>query len=275
MGVPKHNHLRGDIIPDIYFFETYKLFQTDGNKSHKIEIDYNNTKFYFHEIKDENTIHFNLYKNNNDEEKPECVIIIIDKIEKIATLHGIMYDKTCCSNIKKLCSGTLLLKLAIKFVKFLGEKIKLKYLELRDNSYKICHNIQIKMPLFYTLMYGDTWYGKHGFLPFSHKEEKIDYKLLKDYKNNIKIINSVKTKDVKKLKDYLVYSYKKVKPNIKFEEIAKIYNKYYDHLLSDFLKEYLFNYDTTCKMFNWFIDKLAHDINIHNFYGETFVYYLN
>ena len=278
LNVPKNSLIRFDIACDINSFEAYRLIQIGGSKSVKknprVEIKYKNMDFNFHQITDEYGDKYSLFKNDNDKEMPECIVIIIDKKERTAYLNGMSSDSSCCINPNQLCTGSTLLKLAIKFVKFIKEKYKLRYFQLKDNSYKICNGKQIHLALFYGLLNGDTWYGKHRFLPFNTKDENIDNNLMKRYKNNKKIIKNIKIKDIKNLKKYLIKSYQKIKPKIKLYDVLKMYEKHYDNLLSNFLRDYLFNFDQTCDMFYLFVEDLARDIGFYNFHSKTFVYYL-
>jgi hypothetical protein len=189
------------------------------------------------------TVHYKLFIDDDEQNLPECLYIIYDKIDKAIVLENLFYDKKCFNNSNmeneyKLC-GSLLLSVGLKFVKKLRKKYDIKYIQLTDESIKYCNGTEINFALMHTLLYGDTWYGKKGFKPkvsskYTQKNiYKIDNGLLKLYENNKKIIKNIKVNDIPKLKNYLIDSYNEVKPkNITIDKIIKMYEKHKNNKLS-------------------------------------------
>ena len=122
----------------------------------------------------------------------------------------------------------------------------------------------------YTLLHGDTWYGKYGFVPCDPNTSKEDKILMKQYEKNRKIVTTVKIKDTplfeyiksllkKKYKTGYERKYKNFKKNTK------------DMIISDFFKLYLNKYEDSCDDFYKFYRGFASDMGIANFDQMSFV----
>ena len=146
---------------------------------------------------------------------------------------------------------------------------------LQDNSYKKCHDFNIELCKMYTLMYGDTWYGKYGFLPA--KDYSIDKIKFKKYEKNKSIMGNIKMKDFPELKQYLENSFESVKNagNIIANKkmIMKLYDKYYQKniLLKNFIKIFLEDYDKSCLLFYSFYESLYDDLGLADFYKQSYI----
>ncbi len=259
----------------IYNYFKKKPVQMGGGDGY-VKFGVENTHFKFYKVDRGDSVIYSLHQNDDDLKMPECIVIIVDKIEKIAILHNISYFDECFSKDNKKyfkSCKTLLLKIAIKFVNELRRHYKINSFQLKDNSKKYCNGTSINFALMHTFLYGDTWYGKRGFRPRNNKKYEVDEYLVDRYEQNIKIINTLKTKDTKNLKKYLKESYKKISPkNISFNKIKKIYYDNCDNSLSEFFKAYLKDFDKTCTMFDMFMERLAEDNKIFNFDGKSFIF---
>jgi hypothetical protein len=269
-----------------------KNCQYGGNRKNiKFEgIDFNFTKY-----RDDDYVMYGIFEKdeNGEEDKKngelECLLIRISKKEKTATILGIGYKPCCFTNkqikyFKGKKNGTVLLKLALKLIDEVKEHYGLTKILLQDNSRKSCNNSYIELSKMSILMYGETWYGKYGFVP--SKDEVIDEIGVKQYKKNKKIMDEIKVSDVKILKKYILDGYVDVikkNPNKNLDlmlpdryKITELYNTYkHDkRLLKDFIKDLLIDYDKSCLLFFSFYDSLYDDLNLTNFQGKTFVKYI-
>jgi hypothetical protein len=121
-------------------------------------------KIKFEKIIDGDQIHYSL---NTIDKNGECLVIIISKNEVndvCADIHQISMNKTCpiVGNMK---SGgeSLLLKIAIEFIKSIKKENKIKIIQIKDNSEKFCKRNKIKLWLLNTLKNGIPWYIKYDF----------------------------------------------------------------------------------------------------------------
>ena len=97
----------------------YNSIQTGGGKEYKYNFDKYTFNLYIEDQDDNKYIEFQM----TGTEMP-CIIIVIDSLNNIAILQGLSYDEKCV--IPKLPypgGGTILLKLAIQFVKEKGKNI--------------------------------------------------------------------------------------------------------------------------------------------------------
>lgn len=136
-----------------------------GDRAEKVPFTYKNTIFYFHKIRDENFIFFNIYKDDNPDELPQCLIIMIDREEKICEIIGISYNDRCFNkaqidSFNGDVNGSLLLKVGLKFIDFIKDHYKLKYVKIKDNGFKHCEetNKFIQLSSLSMLCTGETWY---------------------------------------------------------------------------------------------------------------------
>jgi hypothetical protein len=202
-----------------------------GGVDRKLKIKYNDNKYIFDELLDEN--HYILYSI----EELSCVTVIIYKKDNVAEIHGIANYKSCLKEINTNVGSTLL-KITIKMLQKYKEKFDIKKILLTDNSVKKCNDKNIKLAVMLTLLTGDTWYGKYGFRPY-------DDTLTKYYENNKKIMNTITLKDIDLLK-YL----KMTTLDEKVIEKSKIYiEKHQTTLLKDYLTKFIKEYDKTCEYF--------------------------
>jgi hypothetical protein len=256
-----------------------KHVQNGGNKKFLTEeFDYKGTKYKFFINKDnDNVTGYKLHAEENPNTLYyDCIFILMDKQERVVNLRGLSYSEKCfkketIENFKT--NGSKLLNIAFEFARQLVKKYNLKYLTLQDNSQRICNNISIILPLMNTLLTGQTWYGKRGLLPKNPNKYEVELQLYKAYRKNIKIMESVKVHDVKKIKTILKSAYDEVKPKkISWNQIETIYDKHKDGLLKDFLSEYLKEFDKTCEMFAQFYIELSTKLELFNFGGSQFIY---
>jgi hypothetical protein len=227
---------------------TIQIFESEGYKF-KIDIS-----------RGEDIIIINLLQYDTDH--PSCVTILINS-------EGIgVYPNCAFPPFRETRgAGSLLLRFILKFVRHNKERLKIKRLELRNDSTKACLNCphRIKLIYMYTLLYGETWYGKYGFRPFLVRgiEGELKY-LLEQYENNKRIMNIVLTREVP-LFDLFIESTEQLKLSINKENLKKYLDKNRDKLL-----EFLTRYDKFCCIFQHMALKIMNRLNLYNFDQHSF-----
>lgn len=167
-------------------------------------------KIKFYVSKDSGGTTISLH-NENDEEKDTCLMMTVSTdLGGDAEINILNNEGNCISDngLFKL-SGTHILTIAIDFIKSIKSKYNVKRITLSDHATKLCGNQKLKLSILCTLLYGHTWYGKHGFRPTSKQEDKIN--ILDVYNKNTKIARFTKVPAIKTLRKYIddFYHHKK------------------------------------------------------------------
>jgi hypothetical protein len=256
----KNSHIiRNKNIRHKDLFKNY-LHQNGGNLEN-LTIEYKNNNYIFEksQIDDENYI---LYSND----ELECVSILINKLDKIAEIHGIGNYKTCVNTtLSNQSIGSLLLKITIKMLKKYKDTFDINKIVLVDNSVKRCNKINIEFSSMMILLSGNTWYGKYGFRPIDNLTYKLDKINNMKYNNNVSIMETITISQANILKYIELTNKKSI-----IDDIKRLIDKYPNYLLIDFIKTFLNDYDKTCKYFNLFYKELFNDIGLTNFKGNVF-----
>lgn len=190
-------------IPYINLFKLQKIYEKNinlmgGNPTEKKDMDYD-TKF--NKEYDNNTGNFNIEFDNNKyyyrverystgedtkfEDKKfkfidfitikdkykglvDCGSISIDIKNKTATITSLGNDSKCLKSKKNVefKYGDILYQIMLHICK----KEKLKKIELTDNSYRKCGNIELSLDYLKTLTHGFPHYHKYGF-KFKYDED--------------------------------------------------------------------------------------------------------
>lgn len=270
--------------------------QKGGNKileereSKNVKMEYNSVTYNFYSYHDGEFVYYHLEEN-----EIKCVTIIINKELSFAIIYEVNCEYRCFPiNMNgKEKSGTTLLNLSLKLIEKVKKKYNITKIELQDNSTKKCNNIEgtrIDFSKMSILMSGDTWYGKYGFLPeypFDESETKNENKkktkeLIEKYKKNKNIMEHVKIRDVKKLKEILLNAIEKanVTETLKANIILLYEDCYKDNdLVKIFIKTLLQEpsfrsnkkNDGTCVVFSYFYKKLFKMLNLCDFHGKKFI----
>jgi hypothetical protein len=225
--IKDENNLYNQIEHELHFM---KGAGSDAVKE-KRKFVYRGHKIIFDKIDFGDQIHYSL---NTLDQKEECLVIIISKNEKeemCADIHQISMKKTC-PVVGKLISGggSLLLEIAIDFIKSIQEKYDIKIIKIKDNSVKTCKNKQIKLWLLNTLRDGAPWHIKHNFKPYNSEKLEINEA------NNIKIIANYKILTITKTS---ILKEKKIIDVDIDDKIKAIYNKYENESIMKFFKKLL------------------------------------
>jgi hypothetical protein len=252
------NNLKTDTILRVNQLESG--LSLNGGK--QLNVSYKNNKYIFNEsIIDEN--HYILSTKNEE----ECVNVIISKEEKVAEIHGLKSYKSCLVDTNQNV-GSELMKLTLKLLNKYKDKFNIDIIVLTDNSVKNCNGENIKLSIMYSLMNGDTWYGKYNFRPI--KVENNFYKI-DDYQNELYEKNKVIMRNIK-ISNINLIDYVKLSNN---EKLINATQKLIQEKPLMFLKDYIFNlltyYDKTCESFIKFYEQLYNRIAVfypyHKLYG--------
>ncbi len=231
--------------------------QYGGGKTINLKLKFEGYVFSVYQHKSAKGYDISIMRYDSLESPEHCMHIDIDVESDRAVIQNISYYKECSRPmLGHPGGGGILLRLALYLLKHNKEKLRIKKVELMDNSSIICGSKKIQLPLLKTLTTGETWYGKYGFKPFNSGEEDED--LMDAYNQNYKIVHETKVKDTP-LFDYL----EEIIDDKTYEECADMYlDEFFNHFLKDF--------DDRCEIFEKFYRKFARKIGIYNFYNNIF-----
>lgn len=259
-----------------YYKKLYKLTDksdklTGGGKTKHKTISYGGNNYIFYQRSDDYSISYRLHQESNDD-RPDCIVIEVDKEERYAGITGISYDKKCFSKVYiDTYTGSTLLKLALKLLDKIKHKYNLKYVQLTDNSRKYCANVQEFINLDALCMFtcGETWYGKNGFIPFDPNKKKTSKINLKLYKNHQYIVHNTLVEETK-LHKYINRAIEKYKLDIDQNKINKLIKKCINKPLIYFINRLLKDYNKACTIFYYFYEKLMDDLNMYSLHGIVY-----
>jgi hypothetical protein len=237
-----------------------------GGGSKKLKIDYLDETYIFEKVDDDISDIYILYSQKEE----NCVVLNIDKNEKIAQITNLTSTGIKCSDTLINNIGMHLVKITISVIKKYKDKFNINKILLTDHSFLFCNTIKKNIPLgdLQILKNGHTFYGQLGFVPFSDNDVQNKV-LLSSYNKNIKIINNLTVLDSK----IIYYLEKFQKKNIidVTSLIASAY-KYSNHKLSNFIKKLSQKnvFDDTCIVLNYIIQKIIHYNKIISFHNQQF-----
>ena len=241
------------------YTKKHSFFSIKGGKT--LSVSYNNNIYKFEESEiDDN--HFILYSY---EENPlDCVSIIISKEYKLVEIHGIGNYKNCLQNTNTNI-GTTLLKITLKMLKKYKNKLGINMIILTDNSIKICNKKNIILSKMLILLTGDTWYGKYGFRPYDIQVDSMNDRTNKEYNKNKDIMKKITITEINILKYIELTKKEKIINDVKQILLIKP-----DMLVTNFLSQFLKEYDKTCKYFIIFYEELFKNLDLTDFYKQSF-----
>lgn len=237
-----------------------RCIQYGGNKELTIEEVYEDLLFKTVIKKTKYDVTVNILSHNKAN-PADCAIINIDRETKIAYISNINYYDNCMKEVKpgyvKRKSGSILLKYVLNLLKVNKNAFNVKRIALKDNSIKICKNCSdnIRLSDMYFLLYGNTWYGRYGFLPYDIVNDKPDEYYIGKYMTNRKIIKNTLVNDTKFTNN---------------QEIMKFINKYGKLKLSTVLFSLLKKYDKYCCLFIKIQNELYNELGLQSFFGFSF-----
>lgn len=258
---------KNKILQEFFFFndkllkiyKNYNNFYSIGKQFGGYSIEYNNMKIKFEKAVDDNltTVYLSsLDKNNN------CILILIYKDDKTAIIQGITSEK--CFKNPEFNNGKYLLTITIKFLKKYKDKFNINRIELTDNSFINCNHEGIKIWLadLSLLQYGDTFYGRFGFIP----NKKIDYNNLND---NKKLLEKLLTKNIN-LKEFVNINYELNKNLLKilylsYDEFKnKLFIEWFNYISKKLMKK-------NCEFFEYFISNILKKLKLTSLAHKPFI----
>lgn len=199
MYIPKHfqkleyNHL-------INLIHTHNILIKPSSIKFKIQkgggykkIQYKGYTFNLSVSKEDDRTHILILTPKKD----ECVTVFIDSSNAI--IHNMSYYQECAQEgLKKPGGGSILLNFIINYLKDNKKKYKIKRILLTDYSYLTCYQCDenVKLARLRFVTHGQSWYMKHGFLPYDTLKQKPDTVLSKGIKLNQEIREQLKTKQI-------------------------------------------------------------------------------
>jgi hypothetical protein len=246
--------------------------QVGGNMIKKIKLKFEGYPFIFFREEDKYDISYTVHIDDDDE-KANCLLIRVEKDDKIVYISEISkYPKCSRISLPETKGGTLLLKLALYFIKtYLKAKYNLKYIQLKDNSILYCGKSgkSIHLDSLYMLTHGDTWYGKYGFIPFDIHTEDTDEQKLELYKKNQKLVKTkLKDSNIKKILKTLYAS-----NSPKNKTLDDFFNKHQNMMVKDFLYNMVkVDFIKGCESLSVIYKKIMESLGIISLHGST--YYL-
>jgi hypothetical protein len=281
-----------DFIKNYYKKQFGSFYRQINNlKGGGFNVEYKNNIIKFDKIIDEDRI--TLYLSTIDK-KDNCIIIIIDKDTNTAYIEGITNNKyNNCFDTPVLNNGKVIMEITIKMLKKYQDKLKIKSINLKDNSYEEVYpnlfikligrnekindfslhrinsfiqcsdKVKIWLANLSFLQYNDTFYGRFGFIPieediyikFLENKEILKSKFVKsiDFKN---IIEQNKNNIDDRLKAKMIHNYERHKN----DNIVEWFN--------NFSKKYM---KADCVFFNYLIEYIYKELKLNIMKGESFV----
>ena len=231
-----------------------------------IKFVYMGHKIIFQKINYGDQIHYSL---NTTDQKKECLVIILSENEKQTTRN-----KSICADINQISmynkcpivgkmykgGGTLLLKIAIEFIKSIQKEYNITIIQIKDNSEKFCVNKKVKLWLLNTLKNGIPWHIKYNFEPYDdvnnclHETNKI--KIIA----NRRILERTKTSIIEEEELF----------DITDKKINDLYNKNKNKSILVFFNKILNELNEGCKLIENIQDELIKKLLLFDITGISY-----
>jgi len=263
--------MRSKILSNIYYnedilmhhYKTYEMFQRDiVMKGGAFSINYHDTNIKFNKIVDNNELH--LYLSNIDE-NDNCIYIIIDIPEHIAYIQGVTNNMaSSCFDNPELNNGKAIMEITIKMLEKYKEKLSLKKIELKDNSFLTCDKkTKIILSDLSLLQYNETFYSRFGFRP--KEEEQYEY-----YMKNKAILSIIKVNKINLLKILNKWGFK-IDQKLK-DSMMEHYNEHLDYNIVQWFNLFsrLFM-KKDCALFKHIIESLYIKLGLRHLNGISYV----
>ncbi len=224
-------------------------------------IEYKNNMVKFKSMLDDDRL--NIYLSTLDNTDETCIFIIVDKSDKTAYIEGITNSKeNKCFDNPELNKGFTIMEITIKMLKKYKNKLNIKNIQLKDNSFIYCDNkIKIWLASLSQLQYNNTFYGRFGFVP-------LDEEVFRKYDRTINILKNTLTNKLNLNSIILEYN-KKIHNEI---NIMKYYIKYKDANITVWFNKISHLYlKEDCDFFKFLIDAIFYELKIDKMIHESFI----
>jgi hypothetical protein len=204
----------------------------------------------------------------------ECVTVFIEKQTGDAVLHNMSFFKDCAiEGLSKRGGGDILLRFILNHIIVNKDKLRVKRVLLKDNSFLPCSECSdtVQLSNFRIITRGDPWYTKYGFKPYDIKTKEMSDKLMKRLDENNSILDKIKTTEYNML-DIIKEAIKKEQLTVDFKDILIIAKR--NKMLRGFVIDLSRNFDKHCCIIRYIIEELFHTKRIlYDFHRIN--YYLN
>ncbi|ARF08016.1 hypothetical protein Catovirus_1_66 [Catovirus CTV1] len=275
INVKEYRKVSPELIGNDYaFFDKY--LSSGGGKNEKINVKYKDYNFELNVYKQKDRTTYSIFADNNND---ECLIIFVEDNIKMASIHNISYFPTYArEGLEYPGGGSILLKFAIHYLKTNKDALNIKKIKIKDNATLYCKKMKgvINLSAIYMLAFGETWYGKYGFIPYDHLNDKIDIQTLVNYKVDQKLVNIIPLDctNVRMIIEKTIRE-RNLEKDLSIEKFNKIYNKYKTYPIIKFFRDFLNRkqFEVICEIFGHSYKEIMESIGLHDLKGT--VYTLN
>jgi len=268
-----------EFLERIYNFKFSKFYEDRIQKGGaKIKFEYGDYTIKFNKEVETDRIIILL---SSQDKNHNCITIIIDKEEKIATIQGLSVNpEKSCYLPMEMNKGKIYLELAILMLKENKDNFKIKKIRLTDNSFIYCRyiyklnlaqypikilryksgkrirSIPFKLADLSFLQHCETFYGRWGF--------KLENKYLRDeYRKLKKVYKKMSVKDIG-LKKF-------IKENKKLNNLDILDYKDKDEKLRRWFKRVSKKLKNNCELFDKLIKFLIIKTGLQSFHGGVYI----
>jgi hypothetical protein len=269
-------HIHDLLFPELTkeVFNQHKIGGSGNFKKIKYKYDKHNFTLF---LDDSTKIPaMSIYPKNNTDSAIKCLVILFSPAKKLAYIDNITYHSLCGDvGLSYPGGGTILLKMAVQFLKDNKEKLNINKIQLKDNSFLFCKNISKNIPLssLYMLTKGDTWYGKHGFTPFMYVTGEDQKDFVIDYRVNKILVKklTLKCTNIENIMKNAIVEHK-LEQYITLDKFNKFCRKYESKPIINFFEDLMVSskFKNTCVLFLYTFHAIMSDCGIVNLHGVSY-----
>ena len=258
-----YSSIFSDILKKHYkTVQSYKDALNHNMKGGAFSVEYKTHTIKFKKLIDDGIL--KLYLSTPDEET-NCISILIDVNNNIAYIEGVTNNEYYnCFDEPELNNGKTIMDITLKMLDKYKEKLNLKKIELKDNSFLTCDkNIKIILSDLSLLQHCETFYSRFGFRP--KDEDKYE-----NYMKNKSILSITKVKKIKLEKILNAWS-KKMDSELK-QTMLKHYEKYLDYNIVQWFNLFSRKFmKKDCVLFKYIIDSIYIKLGLFKLHGVSYI----
>ncbi len=243
--------------------QSYKTIMNINMKGGAFNIEYKTHTIKFKKLIDDGIL--KLYLSTPDEET-NCISILIDINNKIAYIEGVTNNEYYnCFDEPELNNGKTIMEISLKMLEKYKDKLNLKKIELKDNSFLTCDkNIKIILSDLSLLQHNETFYSRYGFRP---KDEE-NYE---NYMKNKAILSITIVKKIKLDKILNTWSRHVIDDKLKYD-MLKHYDKYLDYNIVQWFNLFSRKFmKKDCILFKYIIDSIYIKLGLIKLNGVSYI----
>lgn len=245
-------------------YKTAQLYKNAINinmKGGAFSIEYKTHIIKFKKLIDDGIL--KLYLSTPDEET-NCISILIDINNNIAYIEGVTNNEYYnCFDEPELNNGKTIMEISLKMLDKYKDKLNLKKIELKDNSFITCDKTtKIILSDLSLLQHNETFYSRFGFRP----KDETKYE---DYMKNKSILSITKVKKIKLDKILNTWS-NKIDIELK-NTMLKHYEEYLDYNIVQWFNLFSRKFmKKDCMLFKYIIDSIYIKIGLVKLNGISY-----